>query len=392
MDPIFARRQPPPSATLRGDDGRQVPDAGREGRRLQSRPFLRRRSGGAQARRPHVGRRYRPPAARRPRFPQASRRLQRGAKHQGPSDGDPGQDQEGLRHGRRGRIAHDGASSQEAGHRRPAGVPRPVLAAADQRAGRAAGVLPAGGGFGRADLSAQPALRARRLSSAAAAPGRPGRRSGAGKLRRFRAEGGRQGHVDHGRGRPPVQQPSQEQGFRLAGRADRGRRGADLRHGQPVPSGRHLLARGPALRAGGCRLDALLQGGGRRAASRGGHHRGRRDLVVGGCRDVLQRPRKAAASVLHLLFDVRLPADRRPDLGRRRPAFARLPIGATAGRTTLGGEGFSTRTAAAISSRRPCRTAVPTTPVTPYEMAVIVDHGARRMLEQGQDEFITPPP
>ena len=45
--------------------------------------------------------------------------------------------------------------------------------------------------------------------------------------------------------------------------------------------------------------------------------------------------------VLHLLLDVRLPARRRPDLGRR-PTCARegFLIGATAGRTTLNGEGL----------------------------------------------------
>jgi hypothetical protein len=63
----------------------------------------------------------------------------------------------------------------------------------------------------------------------------------------------------------------------------------------------------------------------RRPAARGGHHRGRRALVLGRGRHVLQRPRRADAAVLHLLLDVRLPARRRPDLGRRRPACPRLP-------------------------------------------------------------------
>ena len=42
-----------------------------------------------------------------------------------------------------------------------------------------------------------------------------------------------------------------------AHRADRRRRGAHLRHGQPVQAGRHLFQRGPALRAGGHRLGAV---------------------------------------------------------------------------------------------------------------------------------------
>ena len=42
-----------------------------------------------------------------------------------------------------------------------------------------------------------------------------------------------------------------------AHRAHRGRRGAHLRHGQPVQAGRHLFERGPALRAGRHRLGAV---------------------------------------------------------------------------------------------------------------------------------------
>jgi pyruvate dehydrogenase E1 component len=62
-------------------------------------------------------------------------------------------------------------------------------------------------------------------------------------------------------------------------------------------------------------------------------------------------------------------------------------IGATAGRTTLGGEGLQHQDgsshimAAAIPN---CRAY---DPAFSYEVAVIVDHGMRAMLEDGQDEF-----
>ncbi len=62
-------------------------------------------------------------------------------------------------------------------------------------------------------------------------------------------------------------------------------------------------------------------------------------------------------------------------------------IGATAGRTTLGGEGLqhqdgsSHMQAAAIPN---CRAY---DPAFAYEMAVIVDHGVRGMMEEGVDEF-----
>ena len=50
--------------------------------------------------------------------------------------------------------------------------------------------------------------------------------------------------------------------------------------------------------------------------------------------------RPAHAAVLYLLLDVWLPAHRRPDLGRRRPRTRGFLVGATSGRTTLGGEGL----------------------------------------------------
>lgn len=62
-------------------------------------------------------------------------------------------------------------------------------------------------------------------------------------------------------------------------------------------------------------------------------------------------------------------------------------IGATAGRTTLGGEGLQHQdgTSHLIASTIPnCRAY---DPAYAYEMAVIIDYGARRMLEQNRDEF-----
>ena len=61
-----------------------------------------------------------------------------------------------------------------------------------------------------------------------------------------------------------------------------------------------------------------------RADSRRGHQRSRLDVVVHRGRHGLCDARHQHDSVLHLLFDVRLPARRRPDLGRLRHADARL--------------------------------------------------------------------
>ncbi|WP_247998036.1 alpha-ketoglutarate dehydrogenase [Brucella tritici] len=62
-------------------------------------------------------------------------------------------------------------------------------------------------------------------------------------------------------------------------------------------------------------------------------------------------------------------------------------IGATAGRTTLSGEGLQHQDGSShlIAATIPnCRAY---DPAFAYEMAVIVDHGARRMMEEGKDEF-----
>ncbi len=112
---------------------------------------------------------------------------------------------------------------------------------------------------------------------------------------------------------------------RPAHRADHRRRGAHLRHGGPVPPDRHLLAARTALRARGQRADQLLQGGEGRPDPRGRDQRGRRDRLVGRGRHQLLDQRPGDAAVLHLLLDVRLPARRRPAVGRGGLAHARLP-------------------------------------------------------------------
>jgi pyruvate dehydrogenase E1 component len=62
-------------------------------------------------------------------------------------------------------------------------------------------------------------------------------------------------------------------------------------------------------------------------------------------------------------------------------------IGATAGRTTLGGEGLQHQDGSShvIAATIPnCRAY---DPALAYEVAVILDHGARAMMEEGKDEF-----
>ena len=106
----------------------------------------------------------------------------------------------------------------------------------------------------------------------------------------------------------------------------------------------------------------LLQGEQGRPGAAGGHQRGRRDGRLDRRGDVLLGARRADDPVLHLLLDVRLPAGRRPRLGRRRQPGARLPA-----RRHRRADDAERRGAAARGRpqphprRRPSRTASPTT-------------------------------
>ena len=71
----------------------------------------------------------------------------------------------------------------------------------------------------------------------------------------------------------------------------------------------------------------LLQGSAERADSGRGHHRSGLHGLVHRGRNRLRQLRRADDSVLHLLFDVRIPARGRPDLGLRRFARQGLPDG-----------------------------------------------------------------
>jgi pyruvate dehydrogenase E1 component len=73
----------------------------------------------------------------------------------------------------------------------------------------------------------------------------------------FALEAGRQGDEHDDGLRAHAGQPAQGNAARPPHRAHRRRRGAHLRHGQPVQAGGHLQQRRPALRARGHRLGAV---------------------------------------------------------------------------------------------------------------------------------------
>ena len=84
------------------------------------------------------------------------------------------------------------------------------------------------------------------------------------------AEGKRD--VDHDGGCSHAWQSAQGQAIGPPHRAHRCRRGAHLRHGQSFSPDRNLCPERPALRAGGCRLNAVLRGGCGWPAAGGRHH------------------------------------------------------------------------------------------------------------------------
>ena len=125
--------------------------------------------------------------------------------------------------------------------------------------------------------------------------------------------------------RPDPDHPVAGQGDRQARGADRARRVAHVRHGGPVPAVRDLLPGRAAVSARGRQAADVLQGGPHRADAAGGHQRGRRHVVLDRRGHLATRVRHPDDPVLHLLLDVRVPADRRPGLGGRRLAGPRVP-------------------------------------------------------------------
>ncbi len=86
-----------------------------------------------------------------------------------------------------------------------------------------------------------------------------------------------------------------------------------------------LRVTGAAVRTRRRRAVAVVHGVARRTDPRGRHHRGRRPVELHCRGHELRAPRRADGALLHLLFDVRVPACGRSHLAGRRRADARLP-------------------------------------------------------------------
>ena len=175
---------------------------------------------------------------------------------------------------------------------------------------------------------------------------------------------------------------------RQARRADRARRVAHVRHGRHVPPARHLEPAGPALHAAGPRPADVLQGGQGRPDPAGRHQRGRRDVRLDGGGDVVLDARRADDPVLHLLFDVRLPARRRPRAGPRATCARAASCWAApraARRSTA--KACSTRTATRTCYSATVPNCISYDPTFAYEVAVIIQDGLRRMYAEQEDVY-----
>ena len=98
-----------------------------------------------------------------------------------------------------------------------------------------------------------------------------------------------------------------------------------------------------------------------------------------GRRHVVRHARRADDPVLHLLLDVRVPADRRPGVGVRRPARARVHDrrhGRAARRSPA--RASSTTTATPRSSPRRCPVVRAYDPAFAYELAAVIRDGIER--------------
>jgi hypothetical protein len=206
---------------------------------------------------------------------------------------------------------------EEAQDRRLQEVPRPALPA-DERQGHRRGlrgerrcsVLPPRTRLPRDRVHDGAAQAARWAAPQTRRPRQARQGSRPGALRRAEAGLGEEQDRHHDGGRAAAPRLDEGQGDRSAHRADRSRRVPHVRDGLDVPERQGLQPRRPALRVGGPQAAAQVARGDRWPAAARGHLGGRSD-GIGHCRGlVVRHPRPGDDPVLHLLLDVRVPADR----------------------------------------------------------------------------------
>ena len=198
---------------------------------------------------------------------------------------------------------------------------------------------------------------------------------------------GQAGGVDHDGLHPPAAEPAPRPQRRAAGGADHPRRGPHVRHGRAVQGVQDLRLAGPALRAGRRPAAAVLQRGQGRAGPRGGHHRGRARWP----RSSPPPPsyaHRGVPMVPFFTFYSMFGFQRVGDLiwsaaDSRARGFL---LGATAGRTTLLGEGLQHQDGHSLVLASTVPTVEAYDPAFAYEMATIVQHGIQRDAASTSDD------
>ena len=259
---------------------RPVPGLQEQERRVRARAFLQHAGAEGAGRRP-VRRRGVEAQPRRPRSVQGLRGVRGGGEAQGPADGDPRQDRQGLRHGRIRRRPDDRAPGEEDDGGRAEAVPRPLRHPDARRQDRRRC---------RSSRWRRTARRCKYLQERRAALGGylPQRRRKSASLAapplanfdRLLQSSRRARDLDDDGVRADAGHAGARQDDRQAHRADRSRRIADVRHGGHVPPARHLLGGGPALQAAGRRPAHVLPRGQVGPGAAGRHQRSGRDELV----------------------------------------------------------------------------------------------------------------
>ena len=154
-----------------------------------------------------------------------------------------------------------------------------------------------------------------------------------------------------------------------------------------VPPGRDLLPGRPALPAAGLRAADVLQGGPARPDPRGGHHRGRLDLLVHRRRHLYSptATQMVPFYIYYSMFGYQRVGDLIWAAGDSRTRG--FLMGGTAGRTTLNGEGLQHEDGHShllFSVVPNCRAY---DPAFAYELAVIIQDGLHHMLDEQEDVF-----
>ncbi len=344
------------------DRRRPVPEVrGRVGR-VPPRALLGRRSAAARHGQAPVGRSAEEDDPGRPRSGQGLQRLQGRRRAQGRADRHPGPDDQGLRPRRSRRRQEHHPPAEEDERRGAASVPHPLRDSDLRRRNQQDPVLPPSRRQHRNQIHARASRGARRLRAEPQDSQQAARR-------RFRRRSSRSST-------PAPKAARRRRRWCSCGccRSCCATRNSGSLVVPIVPDEARTFGMEALFRQVGIYshagqvyepvdMDTLLY---YKEASDGqileeGHQRSRFDVVVHRRRHGLRDARRQHDSVLHLLFDVRLPADRRPDLGRRRLAHAWLPARRHRRPHDAGGRrACSIRTATATCSPIRCRTSSPT--------------------------------